>query len=813
MTVQLVPWARRAALGDELVLRVGAREAQLPLSHFGPGDVLGLERAEIVLRVPAPNSVGFAPNLMPFVELRSADLPWRMSAGATPWLALLVREAADNTAVIATTGPLLAIRIPGDQLPPWDERGLWCHAQAGADGALEGGFARVIAPRRLAPRTRYVACLVPCFEAGRLAGLGQVPELPRAETPAWTIGTEALLPIYDHWYFTTGDAGDFEALARRLVPQHLVSSAVPTTVDYGAVTEAPTATTTFTSLVPIAHTTEAAPEGAAAHLDGWLTAGATSTTPVLGPPIHGGGATGTALPASGWKAQANLDPRWRAAAGLGAEAVRQAQEELVAEAWTQLGALREANRERDRARLGTIVHARWVTKHVAPLDAATRLLLGAQGLRRLRRDATPLAREVEASVLPTALLSARFRRLAARVPRAQHGSLAALVTATAGRTSPLGTPTPRPAEILTVTELATALAEFPEDTKAQPSSPWADRRATLLDEAYTLRSPTFPTVEIERPLALSITSVAAVVTTRLETSLALVRHDACLDRGELVAAEVTRPLTAAVALDVPVVELLRRLDARYLVTSVGIPAESVGVLRPHAEFIEAVMLGANDELVRELHWRGAAIAPDATPLRRYFDMRGRTTPGPDEIAAVKQWSLATELGAHVASGQHTVLVIRGELVRRFADAIIYVARAVRTGGRRAPSALTADRREPIFRGMITDDTMFVGIDRSPTQLREEGGEGWFVVLTERPAGTRFGLDESDASGPLASWNELGWGHVTLIGGYVGVAASQLTPAPPGPIHWGTDGAHQGAITRQRPMRVAFHAAELIAGEA
>ena len=99
-------------------------------------------------------------------------------------------------------------------------------------------------------------------------------------------------------------------------------SAVPTTVDYGAVTEAPTATTTFTSLVPIAHTTDAAPTGAAAHLDGWLTAGATSTTPVLGPPVHGGGATGTAVPASGWKAQANLDPRWRAAAGLGALAAR-----------------------------------------------------------------------------------------------------------------------------------------------------------------------------------------------------------------------------------------------------------------------------------------------------------------------------------------------------------------------------------------------------------------------------------------------------------------------------------------------------------
>ena len=68
------------------------------------------------------------------------------------------------------------------------------------------GLARVIAPRRLAPRTRYVACLVPCYEASRLAGLGLPVADPLAEAPAWTVGVEALLPVYDHWYFTTAPA-------------------------------------------------------------------------------------------------------------------------------------------------------------------------------------------------------------------------------------------------------------------------------------------------------------------------------------------------------------------------------------------------------------------------------------------------------------------------------------------------------------------------------------------------------------------------------------------------------------------------------
>jgi hypothetical protein len=77
---------------------------------------------------------------------------------------------------------------------------------------------RLVCPRRLAPFRSYYACLVPAFEIGRRAALGQAqvqgePTL----APAWTAGaSDVELPVYYHWEFSTGPEGDFETLARRL---------------------------------------------------------------------------------------------------------------------------------------------------------------------------------------------------------------------------------------------------------------------------------------------------------------------------------------------------------------------------------------------------------------------------------------------------------------------------------------------------------------------------------------------------------------------------------------------------------------------
>jgi hypothetical protein len=90
-------------------------------------------------------------------------------------------------------------------LPDLADSWAWAHAQLGAHvGATEDELrdrarqrspdcpvARLLSPRLLTPFTDYFACVVPAFETGRLAGLGQTVDPNAALAPAWSIATNA----------------------------------------------------------------------------------------------------------------------------------------------------------------------------------------------------------------------------------------------------------------------------------------------------------------------------------------------------------------------------------------------------------------------------------------------------------------------------------------------------------------------------------------------------------------------------------------------------------------------------------------------
>ncbi len=81
-------------------------------------------------------------------------------------------------------------------------------------------YSRIICPRKLEPKKAYHAFLVPAFETGRLAGLGQNPEDANLIDEAWEANVENHeLPYYHRWYFRTGTIGDFEYLVRLLEPK------------------------------------------------------------------------------------------------------------------------------------------------------------------------------------------------------------------------------------------------------------------------------------------------------------------------------------------------------------------------------------------------------------------------------------------------------------------------------------------------------------------------------------------------------------------------------------------------------------------
>ena len=224
-------------------------EPTVDLRMYGPGDVTGIDRRQVLRAVPEPDTDTFPPNYFPHVEFDRPDLPWLFSperadpenAGRVrPWCCLVVveRNHDDVETDAGGRGPLPTLEAPADQLPPIEEVWAWAHVQVAGvlsdpelkqvfTGSTPQAVARLVCPRKLEENTAYVAAVVPTFAPGVQIGLGEDPydtdEDEPSIDPAWDAddGGTVRLPVYYQWRFTAGEGGDFEALARKLEPTSL----------------------------------------------------------------------------------------------------------------------------------------------------------------------------------------------------------------------------------------------------------------------------------------------------------------------------------------------------------------------------------------------------------------------------------------------------------------------------------------------------------------------------------------------------------------------------------------------------------------
>jgi hypothetical protein len=448
----------------------GVTPATVNLALYGPGDVLGIDPRLIVRSDPRPNSTDVEPNYMPAVEFDLPDLPWMFTPaapgtndGLRPWIVLVCVDRAVVDPPHVTTsdgarGPLPVIELTAaavsSELPDLAESWAWAHTQVATDDdagpVTPAGLAaeptlnvsRLVCPRRLHPGRQYVACVVPAFDAGVRRGLtGAQPSPPGAEAPslgpAWDVAAPApaglVLPVYYHWEFTTGPAGDFEELARKLQPfacpptvgyepMHVghggpelpeIADGQPgATLDMDGALRAPVRGPGTLGEVasPLREGLRRGLNATADHADG----SATGETPVLGPPLYGEWHTGRhRVPAglAGWFTEANLDPRSRVAAGLSTEVVRRNQEDLMHSAWEQVGQVREANAQLTWGRLALEVGRRWHERHLAPLPDHRLVQFAAPLGTRVLLEERTVREAVSGTSLPDATADAALRRL------------------------------------------------------------------------------------------------------------------------------------------------------------------------------------------------------------------------------------------------------------------------------------------------------------------------------------------------------------------------------------------------------------------
>jgi hypothetical protein len=191
-----------------------------------------------------------------------------------------------------------------------------------------------------------------------------------------------------------------------------------------------------------------------------------------------------------------------------------------------------------------------------------------------------------------------------------------------------------------------------------------------------------------------------------------------------------------------------------------------------------------------------------------------------DIPPINEWD-ERPLGTTAvgAGGDKLVLLIRGELLRRYPNTVIYAVRAAETDDGRDLSTNPDDERHPVFRGTLQPDVTFVGFDLTADEVVT--GAGWFFVLQQQPTEPRFGLDEAPylegktEVPELVTWNDLNWAHLAPDEAalqeldFVSVSKVSLVPTTQVKGTWGRNSAHMAYITRQLPVRVAIHATELL----
>ena len=967
-----------------------------------------------------------------------------------PWLTLVVLEEGEFEGPHALPSkplPFIKVNNAAALFPPTDQ--LWAWAHVHVDRSLQGiglndrtalaqflgqhvasnrdvAYARLLCPRSLLPSRRYRGFIIPTFESGRLAGLGLDPAgVTSATQIAWS-GAATEFPVYHTWSFGTSTVGDFEYLVRLLKPRPADPKVGVRDVDVqqagsgvggidapvlnnllrmgGALRvpfdplpqEIKDEITKFDQwAVPFPRPFQARLATLVNLPDTYQQSG-TTADPLIVPPIYGRWhAAVERLTVSGastpdertqWLNELNLDPRFRAAAGIGTTIVQKNQEEYMEAAWQQVGRVLAGNQKVRHSHFAMAASVIWNQQNLVPMRAAqasTFLTVVAPVHKRIVTDGLSVGYRVQESTVPAAAMSKGMRqalrpraRIAKRIgfDAGRHaGNLVARlnngdVVAAPPKTVPPGLPTgDKVAETLQPSlppawldwlrrlpwlrwlplALAILLALFllllgaplviglvlivaavfvanylrravntatavetlheggltPAVVDALPTSPdfhitepgsspapstggsdseEARRFKLALREAARVEvaeSTLQPKVRTSLPIPSMVMGVAEALRpektipawTRLHVSIPdRIRQELVDPEGEVMVYP---------EIDLPMYEPLKDLSSELFLPNIQlIETDTITLLETNQKFIEAYMAGLNHEFSRELLWREYPTDQRGSYFRQFWDASGFLVQGGAseeetrerlrDITKLHTWKRTDTLEdhdnreAHGDKEEELVLVIRGELLKKYPNAVIYAHRAEWERVGDAPTGaidksrprrlrvLTAQEetselrryvKTPLYDAAVAPDIYFFGFDLTADEVLNgvdpkrpgEEGPGWFFVIKERPGEPRFGLDIAGAApqASITTWNQLAWSDVGVAAGASlrAGAGRDYTLTAPGSsattelqkqfqedsrFRWraATDSAELAYILYQVPVLMAVHASEMLPKE-
>lgn len=364
---------------------------------------------------------------------------------------------------------------PQQFFPKIDQTYLWAHAHINQNVIGEGSLrasqpdqvrgveqkladtlrsnrdnasSRLLCPRKLKENTAYHAFVIPAFETGRLAGLGmEIPEGINGQKASWEDGA-TVYPIYYRWFFRTGTKGDFEFLVDLLEARPVDERVGVRDMDM----QDPNYETTgmlspfdvmglegalkSTEMKPFplpwppaGSVVEDPPPGSPGRflkdleanvnmqftLQQAETDGNPHPDPIISPPLYGKWYAQVdrldVQNGPGWVNELNRDPRLRAPAGVGTQVIQRDQENLMQQAWSQLGDLLRANQRIRQLQLGLMSSFVMYQKNILPQSSDQLLTFTYSVQSRILGSPVTVARQVQESRLPQAALDPAFRKI------------------------------------------------------------------------------------------------------------------------------------------------------------------------------------------------------------------------------------------------------------------------------------------------------------------------------------------------------------------------------------------------------------------
>ena len=557
-------------------------------------------------------------------------------------------------------------------------------------------LSRIICPRRLEENKNYRAFLIPAFETGRLTGLGKPITNVLAQQASWGVGSTVEVnrfPVYKEWSFTTSTTSDFETLAKKLKPEPFDGDGGRNLAiedsGYGVTHLGDTVLGTVNKNVKLEGALKPtdvgdnnwpATDGNATNDEQYIkslsdvlnlneslnpvdpalsSASPTLSTnpfsaspilddPIISPPIYGqwhflGSNLPDEMPSGAdtnkWFSQINLNPAWRAAAGLGTKVIRENQESFMERAWQQVGEINKANEVIRLAELVKWTNKRISEKRIDSLPVDRFMKMHSSLMKKVKSDSgKSLYGELKDSQLPEAVMDNGFRKMTR-----SRGKIAKIASKSANLGSPVllteyMISTFEGVNGVTAANATTAATNFSQVNTALPPTNSPDLMAlntSLLSNVepvadkfdlddisngarIKIQKRTDNFYQNSRTDGFSITGNLSVLDRKIVSKINV--YDIATSVWSPV--ENRKPIMAYPKFDDIIGDYIKNIDTEYILPEISrVENNSVTLMETNPKFLESLFLGLNHEMSRELLWREFPTDQRGTYFRQFWDKK------------------------------------------------------------------------------------------------------------------------------------------------------------------------------------------------